>query len=210
MSGPVKRRDFLKMMGVGGVSGTLAGCDLPSTVTLEEGKEDVVSYFMPEEYVIPGVGVWYASTCMQCDAGCGIQGRIREGRFLKVEGNPGSPINKGKVCQMGQSTVQAHYNPDRITQPMMREGGSLKAVTWEQAYSALTQNLNKAGNKIAWFSGTVSGHQSTLISNYLDAVGATVDANKSHFTHEVVNAAIWQAVNKDMLGDSLPDRKSVV
>lgn len=204
MSGPVKRRDFLKMMGVGGVGGTLAGCDLPSTVTLEEGKEDVVSYFMPEEYVIPGVGVWYASTCMQCDAGCGIQGRIREGRFLKVEGNPGSPINKGKVCQMGQSGVQAHYNPDRITQPMMREGGSLKAVTWEQAYSTLNQNLNKAGNKVAWFSGTVSGHQSTLISNYLDAVGAT-DENQNHFTHEVVNAAIWQAVNKDMLGDPLPE-----
>ncbi|NOX43281.1 MAG: molybdopterin-dependent oxidoreductase [Gammaproteobacteria bacterium] len=202
MNGPVKRRDFLKMMGVSGVGGTLAGCDLPSTVTLEEGKEDVVSYFMPEEYVIPGVGVWFASTCLQCDAGCGIHGRVREGRFLKVEGNPDSPINKGKTCQMGQAGVQSHYNPDRITQPMMREGGKLIAVSWEQANSALKQKLSNAGKKIGWFTGTISGHQSALITNYLDAVDASTE---SHFTHDVVNAAVWQAVNKDMLGDSMPE-----
>ena len=200
MSGPVKRRDFLKIMGATGVGGTLAGCDLPSTVTLEEGKEDVVSYFMPEEYVIPGVGVWFASTCTQCTAGCGIHGRIREGRVLKIEGNPNSPVNKGKTCQMGQAGLQGHYNPDRIKEPMMREGGKLSTVTWEKAMGALKEKTASAGNKIAWFSGTVSGHQSALISNYLDAVGAS----KNHYTHEIVNSAVWQAVNRDMLGDSMP------
>ena len=65
MSGnDINRRDFLKYMGLGGVSAAaLSGCDMPTTVTLEEGKETVVSYLAPEEYVIPGIGVWYASTC---------------------------------------------------------------------------------------------------------------------------------------------------
>jgi len=106
MSGKTDRRNFLKMMGLGGVGTALAGCDLPSTVTLEEGKEEVVSYLMPEEYVIPGVGVWYASTCTQCAAGCGVHGRVREGRILKMEGNPDSPLNNGKLCMMGQGGVQ--------------------------------------------------------------------------------------------------------
>ena len=99
MSGnKVNRRDFLKIMGWGGAgaagAAALSGCDMPSYITLEQGKENVIPYVIPEEYAIPGIGVWYASTCRQCPAGCGIHGRVREGRILKVEGNPDSPINR--------------------------------------------------------------------------------------------------------------------
>ncbi|MEJ1959985.1 MAG: hypothetical protein WDM70_11650 [Nitrosomonadales bacterium] len=38
--------------------------------------------------MIPSIGVYYNSTCAQCDAGCNIEGRVREGRVLKLEGNP--------------------------------------------------------------------------------------------------------------------------
>ena len=86
----IKRRDFLKIMGWSGAGATLVGCDMPTTVTLEEGAEEVVSYLAPEEYVIPGVGVWFASTCLQCPSACGVHGRVREGRVLKLEGNPDS------------------------------------------------------------------------------------------------------------------------
>ncbi|MFQ5488694.1 MAG: hypothetical protein ACE5ET_09670, partial [Gammaproteobacteria bacterium] len=133
MSNRVNRRDFLKIMGWSGVGATLAGCDMPTTVTLEEGKEKVTSYLAPEEYVIPGVGVWYASTCLQCPAGCGVHGRVREGRVLKLEGNPESPINRGRLCQMGQAGLQTHYNPDRITQPLLRKNGTLVSVPWHEA-----------------------------------------------------------------------------
>ena len=187
------------MMGLGGVSATLAGCDLPSTVTLEEGKETVTSYLVPEEFVIPGVGVWYASTCAQCSAGCGIKGRVREGRVLKLEGNPESTLNHGKTCMMGQAGVQGQYNPDRITAPMMREGGTLMPVSWDKAMAAIKDKLGAAGNKVAWMTGTVSGHQAALVKNHLDALGST-----HHYRYETINSAVWQAVNKDMLGDAMP------
>ena len=64
-SNDINRRDFLKMVGWGATGTALAACDLPSTVTLEEGKETVVSYLSPEEYNVPGIGVWYASACTQ-------------------------------------------------------------------------------------------------------------------------------------------------
>lgn len=145
MIGKINRRSFLKVMGWSGAGATLAGCDLPSTVTLEEGKEEVVSYLMPEEYVIPGVGVWYASTCTQCEAGCGIHGRVREGRVLKLEGNPDAALNNGKMCMMGQAGVQGHYNPDRITSPMLRTGDSLMPVTWDKAMAVLEEKLGAVG-----------------------------------------------------------------
>lgn len=199
MSGTINRRSFLKMMGWSGAGAALTGCDLPTTVTLEEGKEDVVSYLMPEEYVIPGVGVWYASICTQCAGGCGTHGRVREGRVLKMEGNPVSSVNKGKLCMMGQAGVQGHYNPDRITEPMIRKNGSLTRVSWDQALATIQEKIAASGGKVAWFTGTVSGHQKALLDNHLEAVGS-----KSHYSHEVINTTVWQTVSKDMLGDATP------
>ena len=188
------------MMGLGGVGTALGGCDLPSTVTLEEGKEEVVSYLMPEEYVIPGVGVWYASTCTQCSAGCGIHGRVREGRILKLEGNPDAGLNHGNICMMGQAAVQGHYNPDRIRTPMLREGGQLNAVTWDKALGVIQEKLKGIGaDRVAWLTGTLSGHQLTLVQNHLAALGST-----KHYSHEVIHNAVWQNVNQDMLGERVP------
>ena len=199
----VNRRDFLKILGWSGVGVAVAGCDRPTTVTLEEGKEDVVAYLQPEEYVIPGVGVWFASTCQQCAAGCGVHGRVREGRVLKMEGNPASPLNNGKLCQMGQAGLQGHYNPDRIKNPLLRKGDSLMEVTWDEALGALEQKVGVAsglaGDRFAWFTGTVSGHQSVLLSAHLAAMGS-----RHHFIHEVINDAVGRAVNFDMLGEAAP------
>ena len=203
MSNKVNRRDFLKIMGWGGVGATLAGCDMPSYITLEEGKEKVMSYVVPEEYAIPGVGVYFASTCLQCPAGCGLHGRVREGRVLKLEGNPASPINSGKLCQMGQSGVQAHYNPDRITQPLMRKGGSLSPVSWDDALKMIDEKMGAAsglqGDRVAWFTDTISGHQRVLLDAYLKSVGSD-----RHFVHEVVNNQVSQAANQASLGEAQP------
>jgi len=199
----IDRRQFLKVMGWGGAGAALTGCDLPSTVTLQQGEEEVTSYVLPEEWVIPGIGVYYASTCPQCAAACGIYGRIREGRVLKAEGNPESPINQGKLCQMGQGGLQAHYNPDRLQKPMMRKGGGLTEVSWNEAWAALEQktgtSANLSGDRVAWMTGTVSGHQAVLLNAHLESMGS-----KNHYVHEVVNDAVWSQLNNDVLGESYP------
>ena len=201
MSGnDINRRDFLKYMGLGGVgAATLSGCDMPTTITLEEGKEKVVSYLAPEEYVIPGIGVNFASTCQQCPSGCGVHGRVREGRVLKLEGNPASPINGAGLCQMGQASLQAHYNPDRVTQPMARKNGSLTPVSWEEAWQLLGEKASGSKGRGAWFTGTVSGHQSVLLAAVNKAWGG-----KDHYVYEAINNAVGEAVNKAVLGDAVP------
>ncbi len=113
------RRDFLKVLGWGGAAVALSGCGITS---IENGKETVVSYVEPPNMHIPSIGVYFNSTCAQCDAGCNISGRVREGRVLKLEGNAASSINHGKMCGLGQAGVQAHYNPDRVREPLLRTG----------------------------------------------------------------------------------------
>ncbi len=198
MSGnDINRRDFLKFMGLGGVgAATLSGCDMPTTVTLEEGKEKVVSYLAPEEYVIPGIGVWYASTCQQCPSGCGIHGRVREGRVLKVEGNPESSMNGGGLCQMGQAGLQGHYNPDRLKKPLVRKGGSLQEVSWDEAWALVEK---KIGARTAWLTGSVSGHQAVLLDELVSALGSS-----RHYVYEAINNRVGEAVNEVVLGEPMP------
>lgn len=186
----IDRRNFLKVLGLGGAGAALSGCDLPSYVTLEEGEEQIFSYLAPEEYVIPGIGVWYASTCLQCPAACGTHGRVREGHALKLEGNPDTPLNKGKLCQMGQAALQSHYNPDRLTTPRLNG----KDVSWPQALAAIKE---KSGSNLAWVTGTISGHQRVLLETHLHATGGG-----KHFAIETVNAKSWEMACRDILGDA--------
>src|SRR5271165_5946816 len=173
MSGSgVSRRDFLQIVGLGGTAVALAGC---GNTSIESGAELVESYVMPENFVVPGVGVYYASTCTQCASACGIMGRVREGRVLKLEGNPLSAISGGKICGLGQAAVQQHYSPDRLTTPLIRDRGSLRPATWDKAMEILNANLGTAAGagRRVWLTGPTSGHLQALLKNLVDAGYAT-------------------------------------
>ncbi len=187
------RRDFLKVLGWSGAAVALSGC---GNTSIEDGKEIVTSYVELPDFVIPGVSTYYNSTCAQCDAGCNIMGRLREGRVLKAEGNPNSPINHGKMCGLGQSGVQNHYNPDRVRQPLFKG----QAITWEQALKLIGDKLAGAkGDEVAFVTGGLSGHVSALLGNYMDALGS-----KNHFIYEAVSPAVLRSANKKVYGTSMP------
>ena len=116
----VSRRQFLKTLGLAGTA-TLAGCSDP--------VRRLIPYVIPPEDIVPGEATWYASTCRECPAGCGILIKNRDGHIIKVEGNPCQPINTGRLCPRGQASVQGLYNPDRYKSPMMKNpDGSLGQV----------------------------------------------------------------------------------
>ncbi len=187
------RRDFLKVMGWGGAAVTLTGCGFTS---VEDGRETVLSYVEPPEFALPGIGVYYNTTCTQCSAGCGVTGRVREGRVLKLEGNPVSPVNRGKMCGLGQAGVQAHYNPDRLRQPML--GG--QPVSWERAYALIAEKLGaNEGSKVAFLTGAMSGHLRVLLGNYLEALGS-----KQHYAYEAVGPSVLATSNKAVYGTEMP------
>jgi len=191
------RRDFLKVMGWGGAAVALSGC---GNTSIEDGKETVAPYVEAADYVIPGIGVYYNSSCAQCDAGCSINGRVREGRVLKLEGNPASAINRGRTCGLGQAGVQHHYNPDRVREPLLRNGDKGEAISWDQAYALIADKLSEvSGEEIAFVSGGVSGHLKVLMENYLSSFGC-----KNHFVYEALAPGVVRAANKKAYGVEMP------
>ena len=187
------RRDFLKVLGWGGTAVALSGC---GNTSIQDGEEIVTSYVTPPSYAIPSISNYFNSTCAQCDAGCNIEGRVREGRVLKLEGNPNSPINRGKMCGLGQAGVQAHYNPDRVRTPLLKG----QEITWDKALGLIGEKLNGVkGEEVAFMTGGMSGHASALLGNYMDALGS-----KNHFVYEAVAPAVERAASKKMYGMAMP------
>ena len=79
-SNGMDRRRFLKVLGVtGGGAAALSGCST-------DHVEKLIPYLVPPENQVPGIATWYASTCRECPAGCGVHVRVREGHAVKVEG----------------------------------------------------------------------------------------------------------------------------
>ncbi|TMQ69671.1 MAG: twin-arginine translocation signal domain-containing protein, partial [Candidatus Eisenbacteria bacterium] len=105
------RRDFLKLLGLG-VAATAAGCGKPPA-------DKLIPYLVAPNDVIPGVPYWYATTCRECESGCGVLAKQREGRVIKLEGNPNHPVNHGGLCARGQAALQGLYDPDRVKTPMV-------------------------------------------------------------------------------------------
>jgi anaerobic selenocysteine-containing dehydrogenase/Fe-S-cluster-containing dehydrogenase component len=163
------RRRFLTVLGVSGVgAAAMSGC-APSKA------EKLIPYLVQSEDQVPGVATWYASTCTECPAGCGLHVRTREGRAVKLEGNPDHPINAGRLCSHGQSALQGLYNPGRLTGPMARQAdGSFKAITWDDAIAIVAQKLQGAGGKVAVISGAGRGSLSDLLESWARAQGGSV------------------------------------
>src|SRR5574341_1862460 len=130
----MERRDFLKILGGSGAAAALGGRAQP--------VEKILPYVIPDEDVVPGVTTWYATVCRECPAGCGMLVRTREGRAVKVEGNPSHPVNRGRLCARGQASLQGLYNPDRIRQPLLKDAsGRFKPLSWDEAEAWLVTHL---------------------------------------------------------------------
>ena len=108
------RRRFLKVVGVTGVgAAAVSGC---STANVEK----LVPYLVQSEDQVPGIPTWYASTCTECAAGCGLHVKTREGRPIKLEGNPDHPGSLGSTDHFAQAEILNLYDPDRSKSVLYR------------------------------------------------------------------------------------------
>src|SRR5437870_7983324 len=122
----MKRRDFFKIVTASGAAAATGGC--------QQATESILPLVVPNEQIVPGVASWFATVCRECPAGCGVLAKNREGRFVKLEGNPDHPVNAGALCLRGQAALQGLLHPDRVAGPLMRAGsGSCAAATWVAA-----------------------------------------------------------------------------
>ncbi|HEX6575808.1 MAG TPA: molybdopterin-dependent oxidoreductase [Gemmatimonadaceae bacterium] len=163
----VKRREFLKVVGAGSATATMIGCS-------SERVEKLIPYFVSPDQTVPGVSTYYASTCRECASACGIIAETRDGRTIKLEGNPDHPVNRGALCAKGQAALQGLYNPDRYRTPMVRRGGKLEKTTWDDALKIFGDKLAEARRNpggVAFINRHQSGGFPQLLNSWLAGMG---------------------------------------
>ena len=199
----VGRRTFLKVIGSAGPAIALTACAVP--------PEHILPYVIPPEDEVPGVATWYATVCRECPAGCGTLVRTREGRAVKVEGNPAHPVNRGGLCIRGQASLQGLYNPDRIPAPQRRRTTNAAAgqsvfdtISWDEARTTFVERilaLRQAGraDHIAIVTPSLTGALNRLIESWSHAVGTQRRLRYEPFAYEPIRAANRLSFGRDAI-----------
>ncbi len=153
------RRDFLKFMGAGAVMAT-AACRRPT--------EQIVPAVKAPPEQVPGLPTFYSSTT---PGGSGIVVRTRDGRPVKIAGNPDHPLTHGGVTASEVASIMDLYDPDRLRKPVVFEeknGKRRKQVSTDSAIvSAATAKL-ASGESYLLFTGPVDSPSTrSLVADFL-------------------------------------------
>ncbi len=202
----MKRRTFLKLAGIGSLS-LATGCDSRPANTL-------YSLVKAPDDMVTGEPSWYATTCRECPAGCGVVAKVREGRVVKLEGNPLHPINKGKLCMRGQAALQGIYNPDRLTTPLLKTARGSEPVSHAKAAEMLKARTAAAAakgeNRVHLLTETVGEVLADLFTESLARWGSGPPLVFEPFAYESTKTAHKMVFGIDGLPSYRMERADVV
>ena len=179
------RRDFLKLMGFGLTAATLSAC-------VETPEKYAIPYVEKPDDIIPGVANYYATTTPE---GVSVIAKCREGRPIKLEGNPDSPITQGGLDAIGQASVLNLYDVDRYQGPM----NGTNTADWDAVDGEITSKLNEikaAGGKVRVLTGSVLSP--TLRGVIADFVGGFADGK--HVSYDPVSYSAIAEANEQAFG----------
>jgi anaerobic selenocysteine-containing dehydrogenase len=80
-------------------------------------------------------------TCPLCEATCGLELTIADGRVTRIRGDRDDVFSKGFVCPKGSSLRQLDADPNRLRTPLIRRNGRLVACTWDEAFDHIAARL---------------------------------------------------------------------
>jgi molybdopterin-containing oxidoreductase family iron-sulfur binding subunit len=185
------RRDFLKLCGFSFAVSALSACQSKISKALP--------YALAPVEITPGEALFYASSYINGNDYCSILIKTRDGRPIKIEGNPESGMTRGGTSARVQASVLDLYDTGRFHGPFA-DG---RSVTWE----AMDKDIQEKLHQITEEKGTIvlltptvfSPSTEAVISGFLekfkgsewvqyDAIScsAMLEANKISFGKQVI------------------------
>jgi MoCo/4Fe-4S cofactor protein with predicted Tat translocation signal len=180
------RRDFLKYLGFSTAAATLAAsCEIPvrHSVPLMQKPDDM----------IPGISNWYASTYVNGGEAVPVLVKQREGRPIKIEGNPDSVITGGGTSAQLQASVLDLYDTSRLRHPLVNG----KEATHETVDKMVMAAMGQLGGKplVLLTSTLTSPSTRQLISEFLGRFPGS-----RHVQYDAVSASGMLIANQASYG----------
>ena len=121
------------------------------------------------------------SVCPYCAVGCGQEVHVRDGRILDIEGDPDSPISRGRLCPKGAATFQLVTGSYREQRVLYRRphGTEWEPIPLERAMDMVAERV-RASRDANWEDADDDGNplRRTLAIAHLG--GATLDNEENY------------------------------
>jgi NADH-quinone oxidoreductase subunit G len=108
------------------------------------------------------------SICTLCPSQCNVKLTIRDDvKVMRVLARDNHEVDDGWLCDKGRFAYESFASGERITSPLVRDGGSLREVSWERALSDAAAALGKSGAKTAAFVGGGATNEEGFLVQHL-------------------------------------------
>ena len=99
------------------------------------------SYLEIENGVVPSV------CALDCPDQCGLLIHKKDGKIVKIEGDPDHPVTQGSICNKVRHMTERIYDPKRLQTPLKRVGqkgdGQFVPISWPEAITTITDQWKK-------------------------------------------------------------------
>ncbi|MEW6669582.1 MAG: molybdopterin-dependent oxidoreductase [Thermodesulfobacteriota bacterium] len=132
------------------------------------------------------------SACSHCYVRCGTLVHLEDGKVIKIEGDPESPISKGALCVKGIAAIEYLRHPDRLKHPLKRVGargaGKWAQVSWNEALDAVAGKWDEIRNNYGAESlfmayGGIKGLQDSWLQRLANTYGTPNVTCTSYICH---------------------------
>lgn len=142
--------------------------------------------------------------CQLCSTVCGTIGLVKEGRLIKIEGNPADPNSRGYLCARGHAGLNHLYHPERLLYPLKRVGargeGKWKRVSWDEALDEIAVKLKavrESGRPEEFAFHQGRQRSKDALKRFLDAFGTS-----TQLSHRALCSGNRRAANLTFLWES--------
>ena len=142
--------------------------------------------------------------CQLCSTVCGIMGYVKDGRLIKIEGNPNDPNSRGHLCARGHAGLNHLYHPERLLYPLKRVGkrgeGKWKRISWDEALDEIAtklQAVRQSGKPEEFAFHQGRQRSKDALKRFLNAFGT-----KTQLSHRALCSGNRRAANLTYLWES--------
>jgi anaerobic selenocysteine-containing dehydrogenase len=94
-----------------------------------------------QSFITKTDGVFPSVCSLDCPDQCGLLVHKKDGKIVKVEGDPNHPVTQGNICNKVRNMSERLYDSNRLTTPLKRIGakgtGTFTPITWDEAIETI-------------------------------------------------------------------------
>lgn len=150
------------------------------------------------------------TTCTYCGTGCNFSLNVKDDRVVRVTSDFAAPVNKGNLCIKGRYGYDFIHHKDRITTPLIKEGGVFREASWDEALALVTRRFNEiialhGADKVGGFSSSrCSNEENYLLAKWVRcAVGTNNVDNCARVCHAPTVAGLATSLGAGAATNSL-------